>query len=199
MRPLKMLGLAALAALMAMAFVGAGSAMAESTALCSKDPGEAACPEGSVVSHLHEATLSGAKATLVTNSITVECDVLFLAEVLSALGEPLLASGNLTYTNCGSCTVAEVSEETTVEFAKLGHETADVAGEGEVSVKCGAISCTYNATELLGTAKGPLLSSEKNGSRSIVEQSPSGAGLFCPSAKKLNISLTPLSATSITK
>ncbi len=57
MKLIKMFGLAVLAALMAMAFVGTGSAMAESTSLCTEDPGEGkACPEGKSLTHLHETT-----------------------------------------------------------------------------------------------------------------------------------------------
>src|SRR6185436_18150219 len=69
MKPIKMLGLTALAALMAMAFIGASSAMAEDTVLCSTDPATS-CTE---VTHVHETSVT--KAKLLTSFLTVECDV----------------------------------------------------------------------------------------------------------------------------
>src|SRR5689334_13354923 len=97
-----MLGLAATAALLVMAF-DASLAMAETTSLCDTDPGTGAhevCPAGHLPSHVHkitktkakllvgsipypsrhvhEATATGKKAKLLTTFLTVECDVLFL-------------------------------------------------------------------------------------------------------------------------
>jgi len=189
-KAIKMFGLAALAALMAMAFVGASSAMAESTTLCSGDG------SGCGVTHVHETTLSGAKGKLLTSIINVECDVLFLGNTVAALSSPLVIEGNFTYTNCGNCTVEEVGGGVEIKVLKLGHETADVVGEGEVHVNCSGLNCTYNGEGLLGTGKGPLLSSETNGSVVITEQvAKKVSGLFCPSTSKLDITVTPLSAT----
>ena len=56
MNPIKMFGLAALAALMAMAFVGVNSAMGEETALCKAD--ENPCAAENIITHVHETTLS---------------------------------------------------------------------------------------------------------------------------------------------
>ena len=189
MKPIKMFGLAVLAALMAMAFAGASSAMAESTALCSS---EAEVCEG--VAHVHETTLAGAKGKLLTNIVNVECDVLFLGDAIA--GTPAVVTGNFTYTNCGSCTVEEVSKGVEIEVLKEGHETSKVVGEGEVHVNCSGLNCTYNGEGLVGTGKGPLLSSETNGSVVITEQTTKKvSGLFCPSTGKLDITTTPLSAT----
>jgi hypothetical protein len=191
-KAIKMFGLAALAALMAMAFVGASSAMAESTTLCSGDG------SGCGVTHVHETTLSGTQAKLLTSIINVSCDVLFLGDTVSALSSPLVITGTFTYTNCGSCTVEEVGGGVEIKVLKLGHETSDVTGEGEVHVNCSGLNCTYNGEGLLGTGKGPLLSSETNGSVVITEQTAKKvSGLFCPSTSKLDITTTPLSATYI--
>ena len=62
MRSIKMLGLAALAALIAMAIVGASSAMAGNTALCKVMAGageDEGCAAGQLASHVHEETLTG--------------------------------------------------------------------------------------------------------------------------------------------
>src|SRR5436189_4158829 len=90
-----MIGLTALAALMAMAFVGASSAMAESTALCTSD--EATCAEANLVKHIHETSVG--KAKLLTSLGTTECETLVLGDVTSE-GSPLVLSVALTYSNC---------------------------------------------------------------------------------------------------
>jgi len=199
-----MLTLAALAALTAMAFVGASSAMAETTSLCGSDIAEGAAAKTPCVTHVHETTLSGAKAKLLAGLLTVACDVLFLGDALSAEGNPLVIHGNFTYTECGSCTVEELEGgKAKIEVLKEGHETAKVTGEGVVFVDCGgkSLECEYDGVGLLGTAKGPLLASETNGSvtitNQVVHKHPTGTGAFCPEESKLDIVTTPLSATYI--
>jgi hypothetical protein len=187
-----MLGLAALAALMAMAIVGASSAMAESTSLCAADEAECAAP----LTHVHETTLTGKKAVLKTSIVTVECDVLFLGDTLSESGAPLVIHGTFTYTNCGSCTATEENGPAEVKVLKEGHEAGSVVGEGLVHVECSGLNCRYNGVGLKGAAKGPLLSTETNGEVSLVKQlTNKESGLFCPSTSELTITTTPLSAT----
>ena len=199
MKSIKAFGLASLVALMAMAFIGASSTMAESTQLCTGDP-SGSC--GNTITHVHVATLSGSanQATLLSNVINVKCDVLFLGDTLGSLGAPLIIHGGFTYSNCTSgCTVSEVSADSLIEVLKLGHETADVTGEGEVNVHCGIfINCTYNGEGLNGTGKGPLLSSETNGEVVISQQALNKVEGVCPSSlNKLDIVVTPLLATYI--
>jgi len=214
-KAIKMLGLAALTALMAMAFVGASSAMAkEPTALCKVD--ELPCETENIVTHVHETTLSGAKATLLNSISNVLCDVLFLGDVLSenagvkGLSEllepkpgehfwmPLLISGTFTYSNCvdekpNSCTVTEESGPAHIDVLKLSKELAEVTGEGLVKVVCSGISCKYNGEGLSGHALGPLTSSELNGEVTLSEQTTTKVGgLLCPSTAKLDIATTPL-------
>ncbi|HET7485873.1 MAG TPA: hypothetical protein VFJ64_10935 [Solirubrobacterales bacterium] len=185
--------LAALAALMAMAFVGVSSATAESTALCKAD--ESPCAEANIITHVHETSVG--KATLLA-SPKIECNVLFLGEVVGE-GEVGQAEieGNFTYTNCGSgCSVTEQSASSVIEVEKTGHETANVVGEGEFHVNCIGINCYYNGEGLVATAKGPLLSTQANGEISLQEQAVHKVkGTFCPGTAKLDITTTPLSAT----
>jgi len=189
MKPIKMLGLAALAALLAMAFVGASSAMAEETNLCSNDI-DASC---TAITHVHETSVGKAK---LLSSINVECNVLFLGEATA--GAPLTVEGNFTYTNCGSCTVEEIGGPVVIEVLKESHETGSVIGEGEVHVNCSGLNCYYNGEGLKGTAKGPLLSTQANGEVTLSEQETHKVkGLFCPSTAKLDITTTPLVATYI--
>jgi hypothetical protein len=198
-KPIKMFGLAVLAALMAMAFAGAGSAMAESTELCYGDPGTGAsapCPEGfEAVTTVHETSVGKAKLLA---SPRVECNVLFSGTV-GAAAAPQVIEGHFTYTNCG-CTVREVAGTTAViKVLKTSHETGTVTGEAEVEVNCFGIVCTYNGEGLEGTAKGPLLSTQTNGEVTLSEQVVTGSGSFCPSEGKLDITTTPLVATYIGK
>src|ERR1051326_4219472 len=194
-----MFGLAALAALMAMAFVGASSAMAEETQLCRVDPGTGsprACPAGEAVTSVHETSVGKAKLLA---SPRVECNVLFSSTSVGALAKPQVIEGHFTYTNCG-CTVREVAGTTArITVLKEGHETGRVTGEAEISVNCFGIVCTYNGEGLEGTAKGPLLSAQvpDNGEVSLQEQVVTGSGSFCPSEGKLDIVTTPLTAVSI--
>ena len=208
-KPIKMLGLAALAALPAMAFAGATSAMAEPTSLCKKDMSVTeneveelepiGCPEGSEITHVHEATLEGAQAVLKTSLLTIKCDVLFLGDAFEGSSEPLEIEGNFTYTNCGGCTVEEVSAHSLITVLRLGHELGDVEGEGEVLAECTGLHCVYKAQGLRAHALGPLLSSETNGGVSLAEQIlPKVSGTFCPKESKLTISTTPLEKTYLT-
>jgi len=191
-KPIKMFGLAALAALMAMAFVGASSAMAGQTTLCSNDS-TSSC---TAVSHVHEVSVG--KGKLLAGAITVECDVLFLSTSVGAEGAPLVIEGNFTYTNCGSCTATEENGPSTIEVLKESHETTKVTGEGLVHVNCSGLNCRYIGEGLAGTGKGPLLAGQANGEVSIQEAvTAKESGLFCPSTSKLDLKTTPLSATYV--
>ncbi|HET7485787.1 MAG TPA: hypothetical protein VFJ64_10500 [Solirubrobacterales bacterium] len=199
MKSIKMLGHAALAALMAMAFVGASSATA-STHLCKTD--ESSCAAANIITHVHETSVG--KASLLA-SPEVQCGGdLFLGEVVGE-GEAgqLEIEGNFTYSSCGSgCTVTEQSATSIIEIEKVGHETGAVVGEAEVHVNCTGINCWYSGKELAGTAKGPLLSAQTpdNGEVSRQEQIfHKVKGFFCPSTFEFDLTTTPLSATYITE
>jgi len=202
MKSVKIFGLVVLAAT-TMA-LGTSSAMAESTTLCKAD--ENPCGEANRILHWHWQTLSGAKMKLLAGLVTVACDVLLLAGILLRIFPPrVILHVKISFSNCGSCTVEELEGgETTIEVLKEGHETAKVTGEGVMFVDCGgeALECEYDWEGLVGTAKGPLLSSETNGSVSITNQvvhkHPGGGGQLCPETSKLDITVTPLSATYIT-
>jgi hypothetical protein len=209
-RTIKLIGLTALSALAAMAFIGASSAMAETTALCNVDPvGTEICPAGNLVSHVHEESVG--KATLLSSSLNVECNVLFLGDtkvlnakgelIAGSLGNPLHIVGTFTYTNCNnSCTVTEVNGPSDITVLKLGHELADVTGKGEVKLNClfGFVKCVYNGTGLKGHGLGPLLTSgSANGEVRIEGQETHIVSGSCPEKAFLDILTTPLTATYI--
>lgn len=191
MKPINMLGLAVLTALTALAFVGASSAMAENTQLCNKDPLNGAC--SAPVTAVHEVSLG--KGKILSSSFNVECDVLFSSTSVGALGAPQVIKGHFTYSNCnGNCTVTEVSTIWIRKILKKGHEIAEDTQTGEVHVHCpGFLDCDYDAQNLIGTVKGPLLASDENGETAISGQElHKVSGLFCPLAGYLDLTLAGL-------
>ncbi len=217
MKPIKILVLTALVALMAMAFVGITSSMAESTALCATD--EDPCEEENQITHVHEGTLFGAKAKLLSSILNVECDVLFLGDtfrwwieyegiiLFESVGLEETASlnilGNFTYSNCNNgCTITEENGPTEIEVVREGSELASARRglwPGLVHLICGAsINCRYVGSGLIGHGLGPLTSKESNGSVTLSEQTVTKeSGTLCPSQTKLDITTTPLEATYI--
>jgi len=207
-KPIKMLGLAALAALMAMAFIGSSSAMANNgTALCKEDPLVEdvkehldLCAEAARVKHVHEETLEGAKGKLLSSVLNVECDALFLGDVLTAgwlatNPNPLVISGKFTYSNCNSgCTATEENGPSEIKVVKEGHELAKITGKGLVHLVCsGFINCRYTGEGLTGHGLGPLLSELETGDVFISEQTTAKeSGTFCPSTAKLDLDFHPL-------
>ncbi len=191
MRTIKLIGLAALAALSAMAFVGASSAMAEgSTALCTVD--QTPCAAGNLLGTVHEESVG--KATLLSSALNVECNVLFSGT--ATLGNPATVTGKFTYSSCNnSCTVTEQSASSTISVLRLGHELADVTGKGEVKLNClfGFLKCVYNGTNLKGHGLGPLLSSgSANGEVRIEGQKTTVVSGSCPAEAFLDILTAPL-------
>lgn len=195
MKPIKIFGLVALAALMAMAFVGVNSAAAaESTALCGLF--ESPC-ENSIVTHVHETSVG--KGKLLTSSGTIECDVLFLGDAESGLvlEGPVTIKGTFTYSTCTSgCTVTEENGPSVLKVQREGTEQGSVVGVGLVHSACSFLNCRYVGTGLKGTAKGPKLSTQPNGEVTLKEQTTTKeSGTFCPTTSKLDLTTTPLSAT----
>jgi hypothetical protein len=200
MRAIKLLGLTGLMALLAMALVGVPSAMAEPTGLCTTEASEKS-PCESTVSHLHGESVGA--AVFLTSIANIECTVLVLGSVTE--GSPLTVKANFTYTGCkdksfGACEVKELSGSSSVEMLKEGHETAKVTvGSGEVLVKCSiGVHCVYKIGGIVGTAKGPLLATQKNGEIAINKQTLTKvSGFLCPSTASVDLTITPLNATYI--
>jgi len=196
MNPLKIVSLAVFAMLLAMACVGATSAMAESTTACSVD--EDPCESENIITHGHGTTPAGEKGTLLNSISNVLCDVLALGNATTALGSPAIGEGTTTFTNCtdekpNPCTVEEINGPSISKALKEGHELASVVGEGEFKVVCSGISCVYNAEGLVGHALGPLLSEAENGEVVTQEQTVKKVkGLLCPSTAKLDGRVTSL-------
>jgi len=170
---------------------------AGATTLCKVDPGTGSsevCPAKRLVTGIDQQTLLDAKAKFLTSSGAFECEVTYLGGSAES-GSPLEIHGTLYYTGCSGCTIAETPY--TFKISKLGHETADVTGEGEIHVVCEGINCYY-AEGLTGTAKGPLLSVEANGEIAFNEKELHAVkGTQCPTTAKLDLVLTTPSAPYI--
>jgi len=194
MKSIKTLALAAVTALAALAFVGVSPAMAGHTALCAED--ETLCAEP--ITHVHEETLTGAKAKLLSSVLNVECDVLFLGDTLVALANPLVIHGAFTYSNCNNnCIVEEENGPAVLKILREESELAKVTGRFLIHMICsGFINCRYKPEGLVWHGLGPLTSSETNGSIVISEQPLEkdfpNPGSLCPTTTKLDITTTPL-------
>ena len=182
--------LVVLAAIVATVLATPTGAFGEETTLCLEDASP--CPEEQVASHVHVATGEGNQATLLSSTLTVKCDVLFLGDSLGETGTPLVIHGAFTYSNCNfGCTATEENGPSEIEVLREGHETAKVTGEGLVHLECkGFINCRYNGAGLKATAKGPLLSSGETGEVSLQNQTLNKeSGSLCPATNILDILL----------
>jgi hypothetical protein len=198
LKSIKTTGLVALAVLMAMALIGVSSAMANWTQLCKKD--ENVCEKENWVKHIHKV----GNAKLLFGLLgTVECDVLFLGEVL-ALGAPLTIHGNFTYAKCQrdgeACEVIQESEKALLFALKQGGELAKVTEQKhEVRVECGfLIKCTYGGENLEGHGLGAL-STTSNGETRFEEQAlhKKAGNFLCSAEVKLDHLSTPLESVYI--
>jgi hypothetical protein len=199
-RHLKIVGLSCLAALTAMAMVGASTASATgSTALCTVD--QTPCAAGNLVKHIHEV---GTGVKLLTNIVTVTCTGLFLGDVLSPfLANPLHIVGNFTYSGCkdaseGSCEAKELSASSLITVLRTAAEKSEITGEGEVLVKCGSfLHCVYNGKSLKGEGLGALLAAPNGEAKTEEATTNKVSGFLCPSTSKLDALYKPLTPTYI--
>ena len=200
-----MFGLAALAAVVAMAFVGASSASAANTSLCktTTEP----CPEANQWKAGETIHLASTETGKLLNSIaTVLClTVLGNLKVLGAsLANPLSMDGHFVYSGCGTnsthtnCEVEE-TEEGRFNVNATGAHTGTATGEnGKAHVHCTkvlgfiTIDCTYVAAGLTAELSG-LEPSHVTLTKQPVNLLE-GSGL-CPEESKVDALLTPLAET----
>ncbi len=172
MRLVKMLGLAAIAAVVATAFLGAGSASAVTLCKSSLPLGECPAaeryPNGTAIT---SSLVAGTKAVLLSSLGNVECtESGVTGKITSSTEESLLASiESVTFKTCtlGStkCTVTTENLPYTAHLLlaiEKVKEPADLGGEewqqhyhfvvlnGKAHVECGAfIDCKFGAPEIL--------------------------------------------------
>jgi hypothetical protein len=163
---------------MVIAFVGTPAVMGEgSTALCRND--ELTCAAGGLVTHLHMTSVG--KVKLESSLPTIECNALFLGDVLnSGLANPLVFHGAFTFSSCNNfCTVREESPGALILYLRLGTHLADVTYHYLVNKLCPFINCNY-IVEVEGHSLDPLIAEEKNGSEVFAEQEVEKESGSCP-------------------
>ena len=193
MRLIKMLGLSAIGALVAMAFVGAGSASAVTLCEANESPCTHKYPSGTVIK---TKLAAGTTAILKGEPIgTVECSVSTgEGKTTAESASPL--PGEITSLSFTSCTLAGTACTVTVEhlpfFASLtssgggnGTLTAKSSGAGrpQALVKCGSLlKCIFGANEVSLKAEGGNPGFLK--AEGIELEREGGIGFVCPNEAK---------------
>jgi len=182
MKPVKMLGLAVIAALAVTASIGASSASA-STALCKVD--ENPCAKANQVTEIH---LVAEPVLIHTSVMDYECNALLSATVGELAEAQTLTAQSLTYTSCNQGCTRTVKKLGTLSLERTEAETAKISGSGfEIYVQCsGKIDCTYAFNGLTGTALGALLTGDKGHFRFEGSTLEKIGGLLCPTVATLS-------------
>lgn len=182
MKPVKMLGLAVVAALAATVLIGTSSASA-STALCKVD--ENPCAKANQVTEVHFV----AEPVLIHTSVMdYECNALLSATVGELAESQTLTAQSLTYTSCNQGCTRTVNKLGKLTLERTEAETAKLTGSGfEIHVQCsGKIDCTYAFNGLNGTALGALLTGDNGHLRFEGATLEKIGGLLCPTVATLS-------------
>jgi len=186
-----MAGLAATAAIAAMALLGAGSASA--TVLCKEN--KSSCGSAyPVPTNISASLVAGTTAKLVSSLGTVECTVSTSSGQTTTAGTPLLGLiETLTFSSCKlgktACTVTTENLPYAASISASGSGngsmtvSSDGSGEPRAFVKCGsAIECIFGQTAATLTAVGgnpAVLKAE-----AIELKIKKNEGFICPSVAK---------------
>jgi hypothetical protein len=160
-RLMKMIGLAALAAAVVMAFAAAGSASA-AVKLCKKDEKNcAAANTYALPQAIHAQLQPGTVAVLHAGPIEDECEESLITGTAKTSAATELV-GLLETTTFNSCTCEEQKLEnlpyktsilpTNAAGESIWHITSDGTGVPAGLVKCGGLSCLYEKSNVLITA-----------------------------------------------
>jgi hypothetical protein len=182
----------------AIALLGAPSAMAESTVLCSNNEGGAqTCAAGNQVGTVHYVGTVQA----LTSLGNVACTALF-SGTAGVLASPLDLHGNFSYSGCTTgCILREGSGSALLKLLKTNATEGTLTGENFVlEIECTlSINCSYS----FGTASGRVTSANlptTAGQMLMTEQALTKTiGFLCPSTAKLDMSLTSLTDVYVKK
>jgi hypothetical protein len=191
-----MIGLAGVAAIAAMAFVGASSAMANGpTALCKTN--EEPCQAANLTGHVHFESVGEPTLSTTSPNLTIKCLSSLALGDAEELGNPTgVTLTQLTWTGCytapfvsHNCTVTTVVPGLIDVLRTLPNLGTATALGTEVKVTCGAvINCIYGGPTITGlTVEGAL----HNGSASHGKLKAPGIAVpkvkgLCPSASTWN-------------
>jgi hypothetical protein len=192
MRIIGRCGLTILVAAIGMAFLGASSAMAETSALCkSNESGQPICAAGNQLGELHYVS---SEMKILNGLQNVTCESLFKGTAWGLFtNEPVKITGKFTYFNCnGSCEVEQITEG---EFKLLKTTATEgvMVGTGvKFKVACLFINCVYTWEGLgvgatsanLPTTAGKWIVTEQE-----LERTPGGT---CPMTTKLHMAMESL-------
>ena len=197
MRLIKLIGLAAVAAIAATAFIGASSASATSTVICTENV--LVCPAAKSIELklVHFEALDG--KLLIGGGLFVLCEKALLSGEVLMLAAPLpIHLHSLTYTNCKlgatGCTVTATNLgllhllKTAPNLGEL-KDLANPTSFTTVHVVCGAsIDCEYKGEGLTGHAKGHNDTTGELGRVTYNEAvvTKVAGGILCPATSKLD-------------
>jgi hypothetical protein len=194
MRLIKMFSLAALTAVVGMAFIGASSALAvldPETVICKSNvelcPEAEILPKGAVITAV---ALEGEKAPILLGQINEKCKKSTIKVEISStggMGQPLkgkepTGGGGLTFSECSPCsTVTASAGEGTLEMTGANLWSLNTSGSTKFSNCTFGVSCAFSGSAVSLTAQndaaagGLLVLAEKAGPFKLTE----GSKLLC--------------------
>ncbi len=198
MRSIRWIGLAAIAAVTALAFAGTPSASAEtSTQLCKTHTG-LTCPEGEGTASVHMSLAEGTVGKLLSSLVTVLCLGVLVEATPLDLGNPQeVHTVESKYTGCGTgsahnnCTVT-VEEEPLGSLLKTGLDEGSLellSGRTRLQCSSPSVDCKYDAAGTLFTVGAQHLTAEETPTKEL------GGKLICPNEGQLDGLLQTLHAS----
>jgi len=181
MRLIRMFGLAAIATVVAMAFVGATSASATSTQLCDSHAG-LTCEAGHAVTS-HHLVLASGEVGRILGAINILCLGILIEATPLGLGSPQsFHSLNLSFSGCGTgsghnnCTVS-IPQQPLLGLLKTGLDEGVLTAEsGQLRLVCSnlGLDCLFDIAGMEFSASGGHLTAEENGLTEL------GGKFVCP-------------------
>ncbi len=192
-----MFGLAALAAVAAMAFVGATSASAGDTQLCKVNT-SLLCPAGEARTAIHQVLATGTVGKLLALLNVLCLGVLVEATALGLANPQVVHALSMSFTGCGTgsahdnCTVT-VQELPLSHLLKTGpDEGVLTALNGRTRLQCsGGIDCVYDTEGIEFAVGAQHLTAEKTPVTEL------GGKFFCPNEGALDGLLVTLDPTYV--
>lgn len=184
MRNMKILGLGLLAAMAAMAFMGAGTASA--TKLCSVNTSP--CPAGNTYGKgtaIKAQLVAGASSTMTSGFVNISCSESTISGKTTSEGGAGAVTGTIssvTWKGCtsglGACTASALNTPWSAEVTGSGgNGTMSISGAGG-KFTCGGVTCEYAASKASVSVSGGNPATIK---ASNISFSKIGGGFLCSS------------------
>lgn len=184
MRNMKILGLGLLAALAAMAFLGAGTASA--TKLCSVNTSP--CPAGNTYGKgtaIKAQLVAGTTSTMTSGFVNISCTESTISGKTTSEGGAGAVTGTIssvTWKGCtsglGACTASALNTPWSAEVTGSGgNGTMSISGAGG-KFTCGGVTCEYSASKASVSVSGGNPATIK---ASNISFSKIGGGFLCSS------------------